>query len=889
MGNPGESILETGIKPTLSLFSLALICMAGAIVVSCASEPRVGAQSSKGIVVSTEQIIHPAGKSVKFFGRPVDIAISSNGKNLFVKDNRGIVLIDTASFTIRQQLSIPDGGVSMHGLCLTRDGTRLYVTGADNALWEAAIDSTGKAAWRRQIILSKLPTSKPSDRSRMDGFDEIRPPYPCGVALSPNEQTAYVCLSIRNTLDIVNLKTGKEIGDINVGVAPYDVVLSPGGDKAYVTNWAGRRANAKDHTAMSAGTPTVVDDRGIASTGSVSIVDLKKHKVTAEISVGLHPAGVALTHDGKRLYVANANSDTVSVIDTVVHRVVESISVKPDPSLLFGSLPNALALSPDESTLFVANGGNNALAVVKLADPTHSSQVVGFIPAGWFPAAVTVKDGRLFVANLKGIGSRDASMVKAGWSTQFYCGTVSSVDIPDVATLSQYTRQVTRDARVPESLAALRNADTGIAAVPVPQHVGEPSLFQHLVYIIKENRTYDQMFGDITTANGDPDLCIFDARVTPNHHAIARQFVLLDNFYCNGVVSMDGHQWAVEGETADSIEKTFGGLARGNPFVGDDPMAFVSSGFLWDDVLLHGLSFRNFGEMSTTAVVAPDPSFTTVYRDYLAKTRHIAFKQKMSIDELRRYSNPDSPGWNLAIPDQIRADVFIKELNSDEASGEMPNLTILYLPSDHTSGVIPGEPTPAAMVADNDLALGRVVDAISHSKFWPTTCIFVVEDDSQDGVDHVDGHRSLCLVASPYTRRHRVVSKFYNQTSVLHTMELMLGLPPMNQMDAMAPIMSDCFSQHADLSAYVAVPNVIPLDHMNLPMSALNNSARHWAMQSVAQRFDLPDLADEDTLNRVIWYSARGDQRYPSELAGAHGKGLRKLGLAIDPDSGDDD
>jgi hypothetical protein len=410
------------------------------------------------------------------------------------------------------------------------------------------------------------------------------------------------------------------------------------------------------------------------------------------------------------------------------------------------------------------------------------------------------------------------------------------------------------------------------------------------VYVIKENRTYDQVLGDLGKGNSEPSLCVFGRDVSPNHHALAEQFVLLDNFYCNGVVSADGHAWVTEGTAVDYLEKSFGGWSRSYPFGGDDPLAVASSGFLWDVALLHGRSFRNYGEMNYTKLKPEKASFTDVYGDFRNGTSKVAFTHTITPEALRRYSCPDYPGWNLKIPDALRLNVFLKEFDQARRSGEWPNLITVYLPSDHTSGTSEGAPTPTAMVADNDLALGKLVEAISHSPFWATTCIFVIEDDPQAGFDHVDGHRSLCFVVSPYTKRRQIVRQFYNQTSVLHTMELMLGLPPMNQLDAMAPVMRECFTDKRDLAPYTALPNKIPLDRMNPKKANLKAAALDMARQSEALDFEYPDRADENTLNRIVWHSVKGVQApYPAEYAGAHGKGLDNLKLKPTKDDDDDD
>ena len=366
--------------------------------------------------------------------------------------------------------------------------------------------------------------------------------------------------------------------------------------------------------------------------------------------------------------------------------------------------------------------------------------------------------------------------------------------------------------------------------------------------------------------------------MTPNHHALAEQFVLLDNFYCNGVCSADGHSWATEGNVTDHLEKAFGGFARSYTF-GDDPLTYSSSGFLWDNALAHGLTFRNYGEMDYTNET-PDASYTAILNAFRNHTHTLRYTHSIGIENLRRYSCPDAPGWNMDIPDVVRAAVFLRELHAFEAQGTLPSLTLLYLPDDHTTGTIPGNPTPRAYLADNDLALGRVVEGLSHSKFWPTTCVFVVEDDSQDGVDHVDGHRSPALVISAYTRRGAVVHQFYNQTGVLHTMERILGLPAMNQKDGASPLMSACFQNQPDLRPYVCLPNRISLGELNPKLSSLHGSRRNAARRSLTLRFNQPDAANDDVLNRILWQDVKGvGIPYPARWAGAHGSDLKRRGL----------
>ena len=579
--------------------------------------------------------------------------------------------------------------------------------------------------------------------------------------------------------------------------------------------------------------------------------------------------------------MANANSDTVSVIDPKKRTVVETVVVRPDPALPFGSGSNALALSRDEKFLYVANGGNNAIAVIRLGARSRTPKIKGFIPTAWYPGAVVEDGAFLYIANIKGLGSRNERKEGKNWSVYQYLGSVNKVRLPLAQELKEYSSRVLADTRVPQILRAREKARSGVKPVPVPERTGEPSVFEHVVYVIKENRTYDQIFGDLPQGNGDPKLCTFGREVTPNHHALAEQFVLLDNFYCNGVLSADGHSWATEGNVTDYLEKAFGGFTRSYTF-GDDPLTYSSSGFIWDNVLFHGLTFRNYGEMDYAEPVPSGSSFKIIYEDFVKQEGTITFKQVIGVERLRRYSCRSFPGWNMRIPDVLRAEAFLAELRDYDQKGEWLNFMIVYLPQDHATGTSPGYPTPRAHLADNDLALGRIVEGITQSRFWPKTCIFVVEDDPQAGYDHVDGHRSIGLVISPYTKRGVVLSNFYNQTSVLHTMERILGLPAMNQLDALAPLMGACFMPQPDLRPYTALPNRIPLDEMNPELKSLRGKARYWAERSLEQDFEGFDRADEDTLNRILWHAMKGvDEPYPVHLAGAHGTGLKARNLVL--------
>ncbi|UCH35555.1 MAG: beta-propeller fold lactonase family protein [Armatimonadota bacterium] len=840
----------------------------------------VGRQGDGRIVVPTNQVLDPAGFQVEFPGRPTDLALSPDGSLLAALNSNALVLIRVSDRAIMQTLPVPKGGHTFVGIVWAADGGAIFTSGTQGAVHRVVIEER-VARFGEPIVLPG-----PGGQGN---------PLPGGLALSQDGATLYVCLNRNNTLGVVDAASGELMAEIPVGVAPYGVVAA--GDAAYVTNWGGRHPVEGDATAASSGTPIVVDpSTGIAASGMVSVVDLAQQTEVAQIEVGLHPCGLALNREASRLFVANANSDTVSVVDTASRKVVETIDVAPAEVLPFGSAPNAVALSPDGRTLYVANGGNNAIAVVRLGavaggpDAEETSRVEGFIPTGWYPGSVRLSaDGKtVFVANVKGVGSLNAPTGRARHLErvrqyhglekdavskpseyvlrQVYdaLGSVSVIPAPDAARLEAYTKRVADNNRLAFAVRGLRPGRPSRKPVPVPLHVGEKSVFEHVIDIIKENRTYDQILGDMPEGNGDPALVHFGEEVTPNHHRLAREFVLLDNFYCSGVNSADGHQWTDEAYVTDYLEKSFGGFERSYPYWGGDPLAYASSGFLWDNALRHGKTLRDYGEFVRAEIDPSGASWADIYADYVNGTNEVKIRARPGVETLEPYLCPTYVGFPGKVQDVYRAREFIKELRQFEASGELPNLIMMLLPNDHTVGTRPGYPTPRATVADNDLALGQIVEAVSHSVFWPKTCIFVVEDDPQAGLDHVDGHRTVAFVISPYTKRGAVDSTNYNQTGMVRTIELILGLPPMNQFDLSATPMASCFTDTADLKPYTAVPNRIPLDEMNPPLNALSGPQRYWAMKSLDLPLDDIDQADEHTFNQILWHSVKGyDTPYP--------------------------
>jgi YVTN family beta-propeller protein len=831
---------------------------------------KVGRQADGRIVVPTNQILRPAGKQVLFSGRPVDLAFTDDGRTLIVKNLKDLVFIDTMIGEVKQTLASP-AGFSVVGLLAS--GRDIYATDVQDHLRVAARGAGRFFVWKAPVGLR---------RPRVVGS-----PYPAGIARYSDE-ALWVTSTRGNSVQLVNVARGKVEQEVEVGVAPYAICVTRP-DRCYVTNWGGDPPKEGDPQARSSGTPTQVDSRGIADRGTVSVLRPEGGRWRQEktIRVGLHPSGIVTDRAGRFVYVANANSDTVSVIRTETDEVVETIPCRPEGRLPFGSGCNALALSPGGETLYVANGTNNCIAVVRLgarataAEATlpPDSRLAGLIPTGWYPGAVLVsRDGKkLFVANVKGIGSLarrgvgdgGPRGVEKGMNSHDHLGSVSIIDVPDADRLARFTESVNANNRLAYSLAGLEPPRPDARPRPVPERHGEPSLFKHIIYVIKENRTYDQVFGDMKEGNGDPKLVIYGEAVTPNQHKLAREFTLFDNFYCSGVLSADGHQWVNEAYVTDYLEKAFGGFTRSYPYEGSDPLAYASSGFLWDNALARKKTFRNFGEY-VRPTGPRGATWADMYQEYRTGVGKFRVDTRVNVKPLEPYTHPHYPGFVMTIPDVYRTKLFIEELAECERKGEFPDLTYLYLPCDHTSGTRPGLPTPRAMVADNDLALGKVVEAVSRSRFWKDTCILAVEDDPQNGFDHVDAHRTVALAVSPYTRRGFVDSTCYNQTGMVKTIELILGLPPMNQLDLSATAMRDCFQDRPDLRPYAAVPSKIALDEMNPPLDRLKGQALHWAKESLELALDEADEADEDTFNRILWHASRGDQApYPEEFAGA--------------------
>jgi len=816
-------------------------------------------------VVTTRQTITPAGVPAVFDGRVYGVAFAPAG-DVFVLAKKGFYRLDWSTNQVKGRW---DAG-NQQGL----QGVRIDpVRGVPQF---TSIERGGKA------VLSFLEGGAPELFDRLPGSHQVGGP---AFGRRPNSRGVRVIavpMTYDNKVAILDAEKKAAVQTVGAGVAPFGAVVSADSSVAWVSNWGGRTAVAGDKTAPTGLSPiadrVVVDARGIAATGTLSRVDLVALQVTHTIPVGLHPTALAWNEAAHRLYVANSNSDSISVIDTKTNQAAATFDLRPFAEAALGLAPTALALTGDGHTLYVAMGGVNAVAVMDAS----SGKIRGMIPTAWYPSdlALSSSGKHLAVAALLGAGS--------GWQDEpkrkfvhAYRGSVQVIDIPSPSQLASYTSAVAENNHLTLAGNPLPKLQPSSMPTAIPARAGDPSLIEHVVFIVKENRTYDQVLGGLGKGNGDPSLVMFGEDVTPNQHKLAREFVVLDNFYATGGNSADGHQWLTQAnETAYCLWPGYEG--RSYPFDGTDPIAISKGGFIWETALARKKSVKVYGEY------APRLSEVRFQQraEYLARWRkgdsfRSDFHSKAAIEPLNSILVSHFPTYTIAIPDVVRARIFLDDLKQWESEGAMPNLVIMQLPSNHTYGTRGGASTPKAMVADNDLALGQVVEKLSHSRFWNKMAIFVVEDDAQNGVDHVDGHRTVALVASPYARRGIVDSTFYSHQSMLKSIELILGLPTLSLFDLIANDMRASFQNAADATPYTAVVPKQSLDETNPLPQALNGAPRQAALDSGRMRWDVPDAVPTERLNRILWGAIRGwNVPYP----GTKRSVFSPLSLDIDDD-----
>ena len=750
--------------------------------------------------------LSPAGRSLPLGDLPLNIQVSLSQKLIAVTNNgqskQSIQLIDPQTEKILYEQPI---GKAWYGLKFSADEKKLYASGANDNIILAYPIVNKKLGTADTLVLGK---AWPAEKIG-----------PTGIDIDDKGGRLYTVTKEDNSLYVFDLKTKKLIQKTNLGHEAYDCLLSTDKTELYISLWGGDK---------------------------IAVYDTRTHKVIAEIATESHPNELIQNKSGKYLFVANANDNSVSVIDIKSRKVIEIISAALYPTKLTGSTTNGLALSADEKTLYIANANNNCLAVFNVSTPGKSSSK-GFIPTGWYPTNVRVAGKKIFVSNGKGFTSlanpngpqpikkTDNSGVHTGTTEQkevqyiggLFKGTLSIIDQPDESKLQAFSKQVYANTPFNKQQETISK---GAVDNPVPHRQGITSPIKYVFYVIKENRTYDQILGDMKAGNGDPDLCIFPERVTPNHHALASEFVLLDNFYVDAEVSADGHNWSMAAYATDYTEKTwptsYGGRGGSYDYEGSRKIAYPRDGYIWDYCQRAGVSYRSYGEFAS--------------------------KGEASIKSLEGHIAAKYPGFGMDIKDIDRIAIFKADFDSLLAINSVSQFNTIRIGNDHTSGQRKGKISPTAAVADNDLALGQLVEHISNSSIWKESAIFVLEDDAQNGPDHIDAHRSPAFVISPYIKRNSVNHAMYSTSGMLRTMELILGLPPMSQYDAAAVPMSDCFTSTPDVKPYKAKAANVNLEERNL---ALNKSAERSEKWNFAREDAAPDL----DLNEVVWKSVKGE------------------------------
>jgi YVTN family beta-propeller protein len=814
------------------------------------STAAAGKQPNGVYLVPTSQLLQPWGEQFPIAGRPVDLAFNSSRRLLAVLDTRSVLLMDGATGAPLAEAKIKP--TSFTGVAF-RPG--------DREIWASETSREGPDS------LAVIPLSAngtPGDVARIALTGH---PVPAGIAFSRDGATVYVCFSRNNSVGIFDAASRKLVREVPVGMAPFAVAVSSRG-VAYVSNRAGKRPSPGQTTAPSSGSEVLTSaETGSSVSGTLSVI--APDASVKEIEVGLAPSAVALSPDERIAAVANAHGDTVSIIDTATF-ARRDIPIPTWPQSLVGSQPVTLAFSPDGRRLYAGCGGNNAIAVL---ERSRDWKVQGAIPTAWFPSGITVdSEGSLRIIHIKGLGN--TSNHKGLFNSRQYEGSLARIPRPEDAQIAAGTREVEA------------------ANTPRFEPAGGPGRLdslgiRHVFFIIKENRTYDQVFGDVAKGNGDPNLAIYGRDVTPNHHALAERYVLLDNFHTGGAISFDGHQWLMMAFVSDYVERAFAASPRGYAWNMSDALVVSPAGFFWQGAR-RPLKVRIYGEFSMPALYdaatgsAKDMnesellSWSEYWKLYKEGKWRSVLGSRSGVPALQPLIDPQYPCSDTGIPDQPRAEEFERDFARLERAGQAPELSIIHLNSDHTNGTRPGSPTPRAMVADNDLALGRIVTAISKSSVWASSLIMVVEDDAQDGLDHVDGHRTVALAIGPSIRRGAVDSNHYTHLSMVRTIQEVFRIPARTRYLAAARPMNSVFSPERDTTPYQFVTPEIPLDQMNPPKRSLNGRQLWAAEQSAAMNWHEPDDVPSDVLNKILWWDAKGyDKPYPElawRRAGKHGR-----------------
>lgn len=755
--------------------------------------------------------ISPAGRSFPLGDLPLNVAVGKSGRYAAVTNNgqstQQIQLIDIKAAKVVDSLIIEK---SFYGLQFSADEKKLYASGGhDNRIMVYAVEG-GKLQKSDIITLGKPWPNRIG---------------PSGLALDEARGRLYVVTREDKQLYVVDLKTKSVIKQYGLDAEAYDCKLSKDGRELFITCWG---------------------------CDKLLSFDLIQNTWKQSVHVGDNPNEMLQSPDGKRLYVCNANDNTVSVIDLSTRKVIETLDAALYPNSPSGSTTNSLALDPQGKQLFIANADNNAVAVFDVS-VAGKSMPKGFIPVGWYPTAVRFIGNKLWVANGKGMTSKAnpfgpsplrkrEEVIHHGFETKpgdqveyiagLFKGSMSIIDLPGQPLLDQYTRAVYRNS--PYSLQKTAVADSLAPGFPIPVKKGQVSPIKYVFYVIKENRTYDQVLADVKGGNGDTSLLLFGKNITPNQHALAESFVLLDNFYVNAEVSADGHNWSMGGYANDYLEKTwpssYGG--RGGTYGGEGEREIANNkgGFIWDQCRRYGVSYRTYGEF--------------------------ADEEKANIPSLVNHYSKTYPGYDLSIKDTLRFRIWKTEFDSLLNSGAVPQFNTIRFGNDHTEGVRLGRPTPFAHVADNDMAVGMFIEHLAKSPIWNETAVFILEDDAQNGADHVDAHRSPAYLAGGFVKRGFVDHTMYTTTSMLRTIELILGLAPMTQYDAAATPMWRCFDSTAKPFDFRAIVPAVDMNQKNTTMN-------EWQRRSEKFNFAKEDSNNDVEFNKVLWHGIKGDVPFP--------------------------
>jgi len=800
------------------LFALTLIASACSSP-STQTEGAVSAQDPSGARrLPTGARLDPAGVSYDLGSMPLAMVLSPERNRVVVLLNgwreQGIQVVDRSSGRVLQTIPLP---AVFLGIAFSPDGKSLYVSGGNEDVIYRFDWRAGEATLADSIALAVKAKDKSGTR------------YPAGIAISRDGQTLYAAENLGDSLAVVDLASHRVVQRLTMEKYPYGVVIGTDGT-VYASAWGGFTVSAFPARA-----------NGTLGEGK-------------RIPVARHPSALLLNTDGSRLLVASGSTDKVSVIDTRSQGVVATLNDASPAATGEGSTPNAMAFSPDGTRLFVAEADNNAVAVFNLSAATSAVSgaaggdvLAGRIPVGWYPSAVMADGSDVFVVNGKGRGTRpnvghwQPGQTHPPHTKEYTLGQTSG-------TLTIIPAAETRGG----DLDGFSNRVSAANGWNSAQQAKKYPPFEHVIYIIKENRTYDQVFGDLAQADGDTSLVFFPRAVSPNHHALAERFGIFDRFFVNAEVSPDGHNWSMGAYVTDYAEKTipshyssrgrtydYQGLNRGH--VPEDDVSEPSNGYLWNLAERAGITYRNYGAFVDEKDEPPGEG---------APVTITATKRA-----LIGHTNPAYSGWNLDIQDQVRVDVWLKEFQEFVRAGKMPALEVMTLPNDHTSGAQADKPTPRAYMADNDLALGRIIEALTKSPFWKNTVVFVLEDDAQDGPDHVDSHRSPLLVISAYNGG-KVFHRFANTTDVVATIEDILGLGRLSQFDHYGRPLREIWETTPDLTPYVPLRSSVPLDEKNPPRTALAEASKRLV-------FEKEDMSNDDLFNRILWSAIKGDKPYP--------------------------